>query len=54
MAEWPDRGTWQAAFDAKMVYDEPATRAAFVDAIVDAGDEPLLLMDVTDDLLDRQ
>lgn len=53
MAEWPDRVTWQAAFDAKMVYDEPATRAAFADAISDAGDEPLLLMDVTDDLLDR-
>lgn len=53
MAEWPDRSTWQAAFDAKMVYDEPATRAAFVDAISHAGHEPLLLMEVTDDLLDR-
>ena len=53
MAEWPDRTTWQAAFDAKMVYDEPATRDAFTDAISDAGDEPLLLMEVTDDLLDR-
>ena len=52
MAEWPDRATWQAAFDAKMVYDEPATRAAFVDAISDAGEAPLLLMNVTDDLLD--
>src|SRR3546814_5943838 len=28
IAEWPDRATWQAAFDARMVYDEPATRAA--------------------------
>ena len=53
MAEWPDRHTWQAAFEAKMVYDEPATRAAFVGAVSDAGKEPLLLMEVTDDLLDR-
>jgi quinol monooxygenase YgiN len=53
MAEWPDRATWQRAFDAKMVYDDPATRAAFVDAIADASGEPLLLMEVTDDLLDR-
>lgn len=53
VAEWPDRATWQAAFDAKMVYDEPATRAAFVDAIADAAREPMLLMEVTDDLLDR-
>ncbi len=54
VAEWPDRETWQRAFDAKMFYDEPETRAAFVDAIADAGDEPLLLMEVTDDLLDRE
>ncbi len=54
MAEWPDRASWQTAFDAKMVYDEPATRAAFVDAIADAGQEPLLLMEVTDDLLARR
>ena len=53
VAEWPDRATWQRAFDAKMVYDDPATRAAFVDAVADAAGEPLLLMDVTDDLLDR-
>ena len=53
IAEWPDRATWQAAFDAKMVYDEPETRAAFVDAIREAGKEPLLLLEVTDDLLDR-
>jgi len=53
VAEWPDRATWQAAFDAKMVYDEPETRAAFVDAIAEAGEAPLLLMEVTDDLLDR-
>lgn len=53
VAEWPDRATWQAAYDAKMVYDDPATRAAFVDAIADTADEPLLLMEVTDDLLER-
>jgi hypothetical protein len=53
VAEWPDRATWQRVFDARMVYDEPATRAAFVDAISEAADEPLLLMEVTDDLLDR-
>lgn len=53
MAEWPDRESWQKAFDAKMVYDEPETRTAFVDAISDWAEEPLLLMEVTDDLLDR-
>jgi len=36
-----------------MVYDEPETRAAFVDAIEEAAQEPLLLMEVTDDLLAR-
>ncbi|HEY9091752.1 antibiotic biosynthesis monooxygenase family protein [Parasphingorhabdus sp.] len=54
VAEWPDKATWQKAFDAKMVYDEPETRQAFVDAISEAADEPLLLMEVTDDLLDRK
>jgi heme-degrading monooxygenase HmoA len=54
MAEWPDEATWRAAFDVQMVYDEPATRAAFVDAIVDGRAEPLLLMKVTDDLLRRK
>jgi heme-degrading monooxygenase HmoA len=53
VAEWPDQTTWQAAFDARMAYDEPATRAAFVDAIAEAAAEPLLLMEVTDDLLTR-
>jgi hypothetical protein len=53
IAEWPDRATWQAAFDAKMEYDEPATRAAFMDAIADTASEPLLLLEVTDDLLLR-
>ena len=54
VAEWPDRATWQKAFDAKMVYDEPETRDAFIDSISDTAHEPLLLMDVTDDLLDRK
>lgn len=53
MAEWPDQATWQKAFDAKMVYDDPKVRAAFVDAVADAADEPFLLMEVTDDLLER-
>ncbi len=53
VAEWPDRATWQRAFDAKMAYDEPATRAAFLDAIAEAAPEPMLLLEVTDDLLDR-
>ncbi|MFQ3595035.1 MAG: antibiotic biosynthesis monooxygenase [Sphingomonadaceae bacterium] len=54
-AEWPDEETWQRAFDAKMVYDEPATRAAFVDAIAETppGNAPVFTMQVTDDLLDR-
>ena len=50
---WPDQETWQRGFDAKMVYDDPVTRAAFVDALADWAEEPLLLMEVTDDLLDR-
>lgn len=53
IAEWPDRATWQKAFDAKMAYDEPETRRAFTDAICEAADEPLLLLEVTDDLLAR-
>ena len=50
VAEWPDRATGQRAFDAKMVYDDPETRAAFVDALADWADEPFLLMELTDDL----
>jgi heme-degrading monooxygenase HmoA len=53
VAEWPDRESWQRAFDAKMVYADQQTREAFVDAICGWADEPLLLMEVTDDLLDR-
>lgn len=53
VAEWPDRETWQRAYDSKMVYADQETRAAFLDAISEWGDEPLLLMKVTDDLLDH-
>ena len=52
-AEWPDEVTWRAAFDKKMVYDDPETRAAFVDAVaeVPADADPIFTMTVTDDLL---
>lgn len=53
VAEWPDRETWQRAFAAKMVYDDAEARAAFVEALEEDGGEPILLMEVTDDLLDR-
>ncbi|MBV9884732.1 MAG: antibiotic biosynthesis monooxygenase [Sphingomonadaceae bacterium] len=53
VAEWPDEATWRAAYEAKMVYDEPETRRAFVEAIAEAPREPLLLMEVTDDMLAR-
>ncbi len=54
VAEWPDEATWRAAFDARMVYDDPETRAAFVDAIAETAPEPLLLMEVTDDFYLRR
>ena len=49
----PDEAPWQKAFDAKMVYDDPETRAAFVDAIPETppGNKPAFTMTVTDDLL---
>ncbi|WP_341712143.1 antibiotic biosynthesis monooxygenase [Erythrobacter sp.] len=53
VAEWPNRATWQRAFDAKMVYDDPIVRSAFLDALEDRAEEPFLLMEVCDDLLDR-
>jgi hypothetical protein len=48
--------TWQKAFAAKMVYDDPETRAAFVDAVaeVPVDAEPIFTMTVTDDLLTRR
>jgi hypothetical protein len=52
-AEWPDYETWKRAFDEKMIYDEPETRHAFVDAIEEAARDPVFTMEVTDDLLTR-
>ncbi|HWL47521.1 MAG TPA: antibiotic biosynthesis monooxygenase [Sphingomonadaceae bacterium] len=54
-AEWPDEATWRAAFDAKMAYDDPATRAAFNDAVAEGTPDgrPVFAMEVTDDLLQR-
>lgn len=51
MAQWPDEATWQAAYDARMVYDEPETRAAFVESIAEHSNGPVFRMTVTDDLL---
>ena len=52
-AEWPDEASWQKAFDAKMVYDDAETRAAFVDAVAETppGNKPAFTMSVTDDML---
>jgi hypothetical protein len=54
-AEWPDYETWQRAFAAKMVYDDPDTRRRFVESIAEAppNGEPSFLMEVTDDLLTK-
>lgn len=54
-AEWPDEATWQRAYDQKMVYDDPDTRAAFSDAVCETppGNDPVFTMEVTDDLLTR-
>ncbi len=53
MAEWPDRETWQRAYDAKMIYDDKEARAMFVDAIAEVPPDnaPAFMMEVTDDLL---
>ncbi len=52
-AEWPDEATWQHAFDRKMVYDDPETRAAFINAVAETppANRPVFTMHVTDDLL---
>lgn len=52
-AEWPDKATWRAAFEAKMVYDDPETRAMFIDALEEDSrpGELIAAMEVTDDLL---
>ena len=54
-AERPDEATWRAAFERKMIYDDPETRAAFVDAIAETPieAEPIFTMTVVDDLLVR-
>ena len=54
-AEWPDETTWRDAFERKMVYDDPETRAAFIDAVAEtpANAEAIFAMTVTDDLLVR-
>jgi hypothetical protein len=55
-AEWPDHETWKRAFDIGMVYDDPGTRASFLDAVAEAppGGAPVFAMEVTDDLLERR
>ncbi len=50
-AQWPDEPTWRRAFAAKMAYDDPQTRQAFVEAVMEAPAEPVFTMTVTDDLL---
>ena len=52
-AEWPDRDSWDRAFAARMAYDDPETRPAFVAAIAETppGNLPAFTMEVTDDLL---
>jgi hypothetical protein len=50
-AQWPDEQTWRHAFDNKMAYDDPETRQAFVDAVIEGPREPVFTMTVTDDLL---
>ncbi len=56
IAEWPDEATWQRAMDARMVYDDPQTRARFLDALRDDAKHTQLVfaMQVTDDLLQRE
>lgn len=55
-AEWPDEATWRAAFEAKMVYDDPEARAMFVEALEEDSrpGELIANMAVTDDLLTRR
>ena len=51
-AMWPDEARWQAAMAVGMAYDEPETRARFVESIANSsGDRPAFLMTVIDDLL---
>ena len=52
-AEWPDKETWQKAFDRKMVYEDPETRQAFVEAVceVPPDADPIFTMEVVSDRL---
>jgi heme-degrading monooxygenase HmoA len=52
-AEWPDKASWQKAFDAKMVYDDPEARAMFINSLEPESKpgELIAAMEVTDDLL---
>ena len=52
-ALWPDQASWQRAFDAKMVYDDPQARAMFIDALEEDSrpGELIAAMEVLDDLL---
>lgn len=52
-AEWPSEAVWRAAFEAKMVYDDPEARAMFIEALEEDSrpGELLANMEVTDDLL---
>ena len=52
-AEWPDKETWQRAFDQKMVYDDAEIRQAFVDAVyeVPPDADPIFIMEVVSDRL---
>lgn len=51
MAEWPDRPTWKRAFDAGMNYGDEQVRTAFLESLAGWGAEPLLLMELIDDML---
>lgn len=55
IAEWPDEASWQRGMDARMAYDDPPTRARFLDALQDdaRGTRLVYAMEVTDDLLQR-
>lgn len=52
-AEWPSEAVWRAAFEAKMVYDDPEARAMFIEALEEDSrpGELIANMEVTDDLL---
>lgn len=55
-AEWPDRASWQAAFDAGMAHADVEASAMFANAVAESVPDrrPLFTMEVTDDLLTRR